>query len=107
VNIFALGGSGHVAVMPDERESALSVGGGTGIGIYAMWDDPANDARHFGWVRAVDAALGAFRTGRYVGEASLEAASHRVAECFTPRALERLAELRRRYDPQSLFFGFP
>jgi FAD/FMN-containing dehydrogenase len=107
VNIFALGGSGHMAVMPDERESALSIGGGTGIGIYAMWDDPAHDARHFEWVRAVDAALAPFRTGRYVGEASLQAAPGRIAECFTPGALERLTDLRRRYDPQGLFFGFP
>lgn len=106
VNIFSLGGSGHVATMPDERESALSVGGGTGIGIYAMWDDPAHDARHFEWVRAVDAALAPFRTGRYVGEAFLTAAPGRLAECFTPRAFDRLTELRRRYDPQGLFFGF-
>lgn len=107
VNIFALGGSGHVAVLPDERESALSVGGGTGVGIYAMWDDPAHDARQFEWVRAVDEALAPFRSGRYVGEASLAAGPERLAECFTPGALERLAELRRRYDPQGLFYGFP
>lgn len=106
VNIFALGGNGHVAEVPDEQESALSLGGSTGIGIYAMWDDPEHDARHIEWVRAVDAALAPFRTGRYVGEASL-AASDRIDECFTPGARERLTELRRRYDPQGRFFGFP
>jgi FAD/FMN-containing dehydrogenase len=107
VNIFALGGNGHVADLPDERLSALSVGGGTGVGIYGMWDDPAHDARHFEWVRAVDSALAPFRTGRYIGEASLQAAPGRLAQCFTPGALERLTELRRRYDPQGLFFDFP
>ena len=106
-NIFALGGNGHVALPPDERASALSVGGGTGVGIYAMWDDPAHDARHFDWVRAVDAALAPFRTGRYVGEASLTADSGRAAECFTSGALDRLAALRGRYDPGGLFFSFP
>lgn len=105
-NIFALGGNGRVAAPPDERTSALSVGGGTGVGIYAMWDDPAHDARHFEWVGAVNAALAPFRTGRYVGEASL-AGSDRVEECFTSGALDRLSELRCRYDPGGLFFGFP
>jgi FAD/FMN-containing dehydrogenase len=106
VNIFALGGSGHVAARPDERDSALSVGGGTGIGIYAMWDDPAHDAQQFEWVRAVNLALAPFRIGRYVGEASLAAGPERLVECFTPGALERLSELRSSYDPQGLFFGF-
>ena len=96
----------RVASPPDERTSALSVGGGTEVGIYAMWDNPAHDAHHFEWVRAVDTALAPFRTGRYVGEASL-ARPERVVECFTSGALDRLAELRRRYDPGGLFFGFP
>ena len=107
INIFALGGDGRVALPPDEHGSALSLGGGTGVGIYALWDDPADDARHVEWVRAVDAALTPCRTGRYVGEADLTAGPERRAECFTPAALERLEALRREYDPDGLFPRWP
>ena len=80
-------------------DGALSLGGGTGVGIYALWDDPADDAANRAWVRRIDDALAPFRTGRYVGEADLALGPGRRAECFTPEALERLEHLRRRYDP--------
>jgi FAD/FMN-containing dehydrogenase len=102
VNLFGLGGVGEVRHAPDEREWALSLGGGIAAGIYGVWDDPADDERHLDWVRRVDAALAPFRTGRYVGEASLMQPG-RMAECFTPSALERIERLRAEYDPQGLF----
>ena len=88
-------------------DAALSIGGGTGIGIYAMWDDPAEDAANRTWVRRVDAALAPLRTGRYVGEADLTRGPDRLAECFTSEALARLAKLRLRHDPEGLFFQWP
>jgi FAD/FMN-containing dehydrogenase len=99
VNLFGLGGVGEVRNAPDERQWALSLGGGIAAGIYGVWDDPADDARHLDWVRQVDAALAPFKTGRYVGEANLA----RFSECFTPSALERIERLRAEYDPQRLF----
>jgi FAD/FMN-containing dehydrogenase len=102
VNLFGLGGVGEVRHAPDEREWALSIGGGIAAGIYGVWDDPADDARHLDWVREVDAALAPFKIGRYVGEANLTQPG-RMAECFTPTALERIQRLRAEYDPQGLF----
>jgi FAD/FMN-containing dehydrogenase len=94
---------GEVRHAPDERTFALSVGGGIAAGIYALWDDPADDAANRAWVRRIDEALAPFRAGRYVGEADLAAAPGRRAECFTPAALARLERLRRRYDPHHRF----
>lgn len=102
VNLFGLGGVGEVRHAPDERQWALSLGGGIAAGIYGVWDDPAHDARHLDWVRQVDAALTPFKTGRYVGEASLMQPG-RMAECFTPSALNRIERLRDEYDPQRTF----
>jgi FAD/FMN-containing dehydrogenase len=102
VNLFGLGGVGEVRHAPDERQWALSVGGGSAAGIYGVWDDAADDARHLDWVRQVDAALAPLRTGRYVGEAKLKLPG-RMAECFTPAALDRIERLRAEYDPQGLF----
>jgi FAD/FMN-containing dehydrogenase len=102
VNLFGLGGVGEVRHAPDEREWALSLGGGIAAGIYGIWDDPADDARHLDWVERVDAALAPFKAGRYVGEARLMRPG-RMAECFTPSALERIERLRAEYDPRRMF----
>jgi len=99
VDLVALGGHSRVAL----GDGALSVGGGTGAGIYALWDDPADDEANQDWVRRVDEALAPFRTGRYVAEADLACGPGRRAECFAPAALERLERLRERYDPDRRF----
>ena len=84
-------------------EGALSIGGGTGAGIYALWDDRADDAANQAWVRQVDRALAPLRIGRYVGEADLALAPGRRAECFAPGVLDRLERVRLRYDPGRCF----
>ena len=99
VDLVAFGGHSRVAL----GDGALSLGGGTGAGIYALWDDPADDAANQAWVRRVDEALAPFRAGRYIGEADLTLGPGRRAECFTPEALERLEQLRRRHDPAGVF----
>jgi FAD/FMN-containing dehydrogenase len=104
IDIVAFGGHTPVAVPPD---AALTVSGGTGIGIYGLWDDAADDEANRAWVREVDARLAPFRTGRYVAEADLTAEPERVAHCFTPDALKRLSEVRRRHDPNGLFATWP
>ncbi len=107
VNLVSLGGGGVVPSRAHGPHGALSVGGGLGAGIYAIWDDPADDEANRSWVRSVDEALSPLRSGRYVGEADLAADPERLSECFTPEALAHLAELRARYDPEGLFFAWP
>ena len=102
--IVAFGGHTPVA-MP--RDAALTVSGGTGVGIYGLWDDPADDTAHRDWVRRVDTAIAPFRTGRYVGEADLTLDPGRRGECFTPEALARLEAVRHRYDRNGLFAAWP
>ena len=104
IDLVALGGHSRVALPGD---AALSVGGGTGAGIYALWDDPADDEANRAWVRRIDDALAPFRTGRYVGEADLTIGPERRAECFSSEALARIEALRARYDPQGLFPTWP
>lgn len=104
VDLVGFGGHSRVALPGD---AALSLGGGTGVGIYALWDDPADDVANRAWVRRVDDALAPLRCGRYVGEADLTAAPDRLAECFMPDALRRLQALRAQHDPAGLFFAWP
>lgn len=105
INLVAPGGHGTIPYMAD-LDGALSVGGGVSCGIYAMWDEPADDARHLDWVRQVDQALAPHCAGRYVGEADLTQPGH-LDQCFTPAARERIEALRRRYDPQGRFHSWP
>jgi FAD/FMN-containing dehydrogenase len=104
IDIVAFGGHTPVAI---PRDAALSVSGGTGVGIYGLWDDAGDDAANREWVGRVNEALAPFRTGRYVAEADLTAEPGRRAECFTPDALERLEALRRRHDPDGVFAVWP
>ena len=104
IDIVAFGGHTPVA-MP--RDAALTVSAGTGVGIYGLWDDPADDEANRAWVRRVDEALAPYRIGRYVGEADLTLASNRRAQCFTKEALERLEAFRRLHDPDGLFPPWP
>jgi FAD/FMN-containing dehydrogenase len=104
IDIVAFGGHTPVAVPAD---AALSVSAGTGVGIYGLWDDPRDDDANRAWVRRIDEALAPFRTGRYVGEADLTLDPGRRAQCFTPEALRRLEEVRRRHDPAGLFAAWP
>jgi FAD/FMN-containing dehydrogenase len=107
VNLVSLGGDGGVPSRPQGGNGALSVGGGVGAGIYAMWSDAADDDANMQWVRQVDDALAPMRTGRYVGEADLTIAPERRSECFSDISLEKLEELLARYDPNGLFFAYP
>lgn len=99
VDLVAYGGHSRVAL----GDGSLTLGGGSGAGIYALWDDPADDAANQAWVRRVDDALTPFRTGRYVGEADLALGPERRGECFAPGVLERLESVRERYDPDHRF----
>lgn len=105
INLVSPGGGGPIPCMAD-GSGALSVGGGVSCGIYAMWDDPADDDRHERWVRQADEALAPYRDGRYVGEADVTRPGH-LDECFSPPARQRIEALRSRWDPQGLFHAWP
>ena len=83
---------------PPLPDMALSTSGRIYAGIYAVWDDPAGDGDNQRWVRRVSAALDPHRSGRYVGEADIQAPDH-LPQCFSPAAWQRLGALRMRYDP--------
>jgi FAD/FMN-containing dehydrogenase len=104
IDIVAFGGHTPVALPQD---AALTVSGGTGVGIYGLWDDAVDDEANKKWVSKVDEALAPFRTGRYVGEADLTASAGRRGGCFTPEALQRLEQLRQEYDPDGVFAVWP
>lgn len=91
--------SGFAAPLPD---MAFSLRDRTYVACYAIWDDPRADAANRAWFDTTVALLEQCATGHYIGECDIDLDPARAARAFTPQALQRLRELRRRYDPDRL-----
>jgi FAD/FMN-containing dehydrogenase len=77
------------------------------INIYGFWSDPAQDDDRIAWTRSFHAALQpSARRGEYVnflGADGPRADARELAlTTYGPDKLERLVELKRRYDPLNL-----
>jgi len=73
-----------------------------GIDVFSIWLDPAEDERHLGWGRAFGTALGSFSRGVYVNEMGNEG-EERIRAAYNPATFDRLARLKRQYDPSNFF----
>ena len=74
--------------------------------IFTAWDDPAEDAANMGWGRELWAALQSFAADgvyvNYLGDAIAEG-QERVRAAYGAATYDRLAALKRAYDPSNLF----
>ena len=74
--------------------------------IFTAWDDPAEDAANMGWARGLWAALQPFAAEgvyvNYLGDAAAEG-ENRVRAAYGAATYDRLAALKRTYDPDKLF----
>jgi hypothetical protein len=66
------------------------------------WTDPAEDEERMASARAYGAALAPFATGVYVNVLS-ETGEEGVRRAYGDAKLARLADLKRRYDPDNVF----
>jgi FAD/FMN-containing dehydrogenase len=76
------------------------------LNIYGFWADPAEDAERIAWVKGFSTAVDRYAmVGQYVnflGHEETDARSKALA-AYGPAKYERLAALKRKYDPQNLF----
>jgi FAD/FMN-containing dehydrogenase len=75
------------------------------VSTLAMWTDPADDAARSEWAERISGGLrerGLVATGVYPNMVS-RLGDERLREYFGDDAYGRLAELKRRYDPQNVF----
>jgi FAD/FMN-containing dehydrogenase len=77
------------------------------VGLYAVWQGQEGDATQLQWLRAASEALQPFASGYYINEVDTDVASPRVADCFSPRAWRRLADVRHHYDPDRVLQPVP
>jgi FAD/FMN-containing dehydrogenase len=71
--------------------------------IAGQWMDPAADAENFAWVDTVVKTISPLGAGCYLNETDFERRPERARMCFTPAAWDRLAAVRRQYDPTGMF----
>lgn len=76
------------------------------LNIYGFWSDPAHDAARTAWVKGLSDALAPHAMiGQYVNFLGADEgdALGKARAAYGPSKLERLIELKRRYDPENLF----
>ena len=73
------------------------------MGIYSLWNDPAQNAPNIAWVRDTWRAVQPFAAGGvYVNELADDEGEDRVMLAYGPN-YERLARIKAKYDPQNVF----
>ncbi len=73
------------------------------INLAGSWDRPDEDAAHIGWARDAWTAVRSFSTGgNYINFLTEDESPERVAAALGS-ALERLGEIKTRWDPENVF----
>lgn len=91
----------------DPPGTAFAPAAPTFVATYAVWPDPAGDDANRAWHREALGIGDDLAAGFYLGETDAGADPSRARRAFTPATWARLAEVRRRYDPDEVFPGFP
>jgi FAD/FMN-containing dehydrogenase len=87
-------------------ELALSMDATSYGGSWAIWEREEDDAANRKWQDEVIATMKPFTSQHYIGETDIVQDPSRVQESYAADKWRRLEEVRARYDPQGVFFGF-
>jgi FAD/FMN-containing dehydrogenase len=96
----------HGQPRPGLPDMACSMFGSTYVHAHTLSNDASQDAASHTWLQGVIASLEPLKIGHYVGEADLGFAPDRAQRCFSTAAWSRLTSLKRRYDPNDVFFTY-
>jgi len=91
---------------PPLSDAAFSMTARIYAGPWTMWTEPADDEANTVWHRALIADLAPFNCGYYIGESNTVEKPVNAPGAFLPENWKRLAELRDKYDPDGVFFGY-
>ena len=86
--------------------SALSLSARVYGGPWTMWQSAADDDANTAWHQECVALMKPYITGYYIGETDPVAIPSEATGAFSPESWKRLADLRDKYDPDGVFFGF-
>lgn len=95
--------SGNVS---NPANAAAKAHGSLYIGIYSVGSNEAEGDQGIAWLHATASALAPFAAGRYANEIDAESDPAKIASCFSGDDFQRIAAIRKRYDPDGLFHGY-
>jgi FAD/FMN-containing dehydrogenase len=87
-------------------DAAFSVTGALYGGPWTMWDTAADDAANISWHAKCLELLKPHVAAHYVGETDIVGHPEFAELSYKPAAWQRLKNLRKKYDPEGLFFDF-
>ncbi|MCY4362530.1 MAG: FAD-binding oxidoreductase [Gammaproteobacteria bacterium] len=73
------------------------------IASYLLWNDADNDEANHAWLKQTNDLLQPYSKGTYINEIEATLFPERVRSCFSDESWARLAELRKKYDPDNVF----
>jgi FAD/FMN-containing dehydrogenase len=91
------------APLPD---AALSVCACVYGGPWTMWKEAADDYSNTRWHQECVALMKPYIAAYYIGETDPVAVPSEATGAFSPESWKRLADLREKYDPDGVFFGY-
>ena len=75
-------------------------------GPWSQWKSAGEDEANTKWHNALIADLAPFNSGYYIGESNTVEKPSNAPGAFLPENWKRLADLRDKYDPNGVFFGY-
>ena len=105
VIVFCLSTGQHHLLEPYD-EIALSMDAQLYGGSWAIWNNKKDDLANMKWHEEVMNILAPFTTYHYIGETDIVQNNARVQRSYTTKKWSRLEKIRRKYDPENLFFGY-
>lgn len=100
VHLHYMGGA--VARVPSDQTAFANRDAAFALNLVATWDEPRADDANVAWVRRTWEDLGPWTSGVYVNFLGSEG-DDRVRAAYGEATYGRLAELKRRYDPENVF----
>lgn len=92
--------------VPLPEAAAFSCAGRIFGAVYALWQDPADDDANAAWLHRLIESIAPLATGAYVGLCDLDRPGGSLPTHSAPAA-QRLADLRKRFDPAGTFNTAP
>ena len=103
---FLLGGWSMNNILED-ASSCVNTAGKDYFSWYMIADNKQHIMPNYRWMDESLELTAQYANSRYLNETATDRYPHLARECFTNGGWEKLALLRKRFDPQGVFHGFP
>lgn len=105
VIVFCQSTGGH-NLLQERPDVALSMDAKSYGGIWSIWEEAKDDAANFKWHYECWDILKKHTSRPYIGETDIVQDPGQVKKAYSQEKWQKLEQIRAKYDPQGLFFGF-